>query len=84
MNLLIHGLKYEGIESAEEVYDMISIFAYHTEPNMKISTELWNLYPQMLIIICGSEAENCGFAIEHISEAIRAMQNFISKDKDTF
>lgn len=71
------------MEIVEEVYDMISIFVYHTRPDMKISQDLWKLYPQMLLIICGKESENGGFAVDHMTEAVQAIQNFISKDKDS-
>jgi hypothetical protein len=37
----------------------------------------------MLLIICGKEGENGGFAVDHLTEAVQAMQNFISKDKES-
>jgi hypothetical protein len=78
----MHGLTPDGLDVIEDVLDIISLFAYHSEE--RINAKLWELYPMMLHICCGTEGEvDGGFAFEFLQLTVLAVQNFIGKDKET-
>lgn len=54
--ILMHGLTPDGLDSIEEVIDMIVIFVHYCyEPNQPIPADMWRLYSHLLSIVAGGE-----------------------------
>ena len=85
--ILMHGLTPDGLDAIEDGLDCIALLIYHTCDNGAgmVSPEMWKLFPQMLYIVGGKDDDvDGGFAFEYLPQVAVAVQNYISKDPQTF
>src|SRR3569833_1446201 len=80
----MHGLTQDGMEAIEDALDCIALLTYYSK-NGSISQSMWNLFPQLLYVICGDDNDpEGGFAFEYLAQIAVSVQNFIAKDPVTF
>ncbi len=72
----------DGMDSIDDALDCITMLLYH---GGKVSPRMWKVYNHLLYLIIGDEKDpDGGYGFEYISQIGVAIQNFISKDPDTF
>lgn len=84
MPILMYSLTPDGLDSIEDALDCISMVLYHG-PTGRVSAGMWKLFPHLLYLVNGDEADpDGGYGFEYISQIATAIQNYISKDPATF
>ncbi len=80
--MLMYALTPDGLDAIEDALDCIAMILYH---GAAVSPDMWKLYPQLLFLVCGNENDpDGGYGFEYISQIAVSIQNFISKDPNTF
>ena len=80
--MFMFGLTPDGMDSIEDALDCITMILYHGN---HVSERMWKVYPQLLYLVCGDDKDpDGGYGFEYISQIGVALQNFISKDPETF
>lgn len=82
--ILMHGLTPDGLDAIEDGLDCIALLVYNSEKG-RLSPDMWKLYPQLLYVVCGDQNDpDGGYGFEYLSQIAVSLQNYISKDPDTF
>jgi len=80
--MLMYSLTPDGMDSIEDALDCITMILYH---GGKVSPRMWKIFPQLLFLVCGDDKDpDGGYGFEFISQIGVAVQNFISKDPETY
>ena len=84
--ILMHSLTPDGLDAIDDGLDCINVFIYHAcDRTTRVPNELWKLLPQMMYMVAGNDNDvDGGFAHEYLSQVSVCLQNFISKDPETF
>lgn len=81
--MLLHSLTPDGLDAIEDGLDCIAMVLYHGSEG-RISPKMWKIFSQLLYIVVGEDDPDGGYGFEYLAQVGVAVQNFISKDPDTF
>lgn len=81
--MLLHSLTPDGLDAIEDGLDCIAMVLYHGSEG-RISPKMWKIFSQLLYIVVGEDDPDGGYGFEYLAQVGVAVQNFISKDPDSF
>eukprot|EP01022_Parablepharisma_sp_SALTPOND_P017943 TRINITY_DN2918_c0_g1_i1.p1 TRINITY_DN2918_c0_g1~~TRINITY_DN2918_c0_g1_i1.p1 ORF type:complete len:822 (-),score=106.39 TRINITY_DN2918_c0_g1_i1:4332-6797(-) len=79
--IIAHEIKRQELEVLESCVEIAIQYTYYSRT---ISKLLWGVYPVLLETFVGTSDKDCGWGYEIPKESTVVLQNFITKDPDTF